>query len=187
METELRAIEFDDAEFRCETCDGKTKLIGYAAVYDRRSKDLGGMVEVIRPGAFDSILATNPDVMARYDHRELLGRTSSGTLRLQSTSKGLLYELDLPETRSDIAELIRRGDIRGSSFAFRADKSGQTWTTENGVKLRSIHSFSALLDVGPVANPAYSDTSVALRSFDEAVGTANIGSNQWLKLRLKYY
>ena len=44
------------------------KIIGYAAVYNRGSEDLGGFIEYVRPGAFDRSLKSNPDVRALIDH-----------------------------------------------------------------------------------------------------------------------
>jgi len=74
--------------------NGRTVIRGYAAVYDSDSQDLGGFVERIAPGAFKEVLETNPDVFGRYNHDRLLGRTSSGTVRLFHDERGLRYEID---------------------------------------------------------------------------------------------
>ena len=49
---ELRSVDHEAAEIRMETIDGRDRLTGYAAVYNRLSQDLGGFVERIKPGAF---------------------------------------------------------------------------------------------------------------------------------------
>lgn len=54
---------------------------------------------------------------------------------------------------------LRRGDIRGSSFSFIVAPGGVKWSTEGGVKVRTITKFLHLGDVGPVVNPAYPATS----------------------------
>ena len=185
MSQEIRVMPAEEAEIRMSE-DGKT-LIGYAAVYNRRSLDLGGFVEVIQCGAFDDLLNSNIDVIARYNHDQniVLGRRSSGTLQLYSDSKGLLYKLLMPETRADISELIRRGDVRGSSFAFSVKKEDQTWDRTQTPQVRSISRFSGLFDVGPVVTPAYPDTTVAMRSLQEAIEADIKRSNEWLQLRVK--
>jgi len=97
----------------------------------------------------------------------VLGRTTSGTLRLSTDSVGLRYEVDLPDTSigRDIAELVKRGDITGSSFKFEI--LGEKRFKENGTEYRTIEDVQ-LFDVGPVTYPAYEATSVALRS-DESL------------------
>ena len=142
---------------------------GYAAVFDRLSSNLGGFVERIAPGTFRSTLK-QADVRALFNHQadHLLGRSSSGTLRMSEDDQGLRYEIDLPYTSlgRDVAELLRRGDISGSSFGFRT--IADEWSeTEEGFPLRTL-SEVALRDVGPVTFPAYTDTEASLRSLAES-------------------
>ena len=142
--------------------------IGYAAVFDKLSQNLGGFVERIAPGAFRSTLK-QADVRALYNHEpdHLLGRSAAGTLRMVEDDKGLRYEVDLPNTTlgRDVAELLRRGDISGSSFGFRT--ISDEWSeTEDGYPLRTL-TETALRDVGPVTFPAYSDTEASLRALAE--------------------
>lgn len=137
---------------------------GYAALYDTRSQDLGGYVETIAPGAFTATLAERNDVIATYNHdvARILGRTSSGTLRVKEDKRGLHYQLTLPNTTDgrDVAELMARGDITGSSFSFRAIEV--EWDqTESGYPLRRILE-AHLAEVGPVIMPAYKDADAAL-------------------------
>ena len=142
--------------------------VGYAAIFDRLSGNLGGFLERIEPGAFRSTLK-QADVTALFNHdpNNLLGRSSAGTLRLTEDDKGLRYEVDLPNTTlgRDVAELLRRGDITGSSFGFRT--ISDDWaTTEDGYPLRTLTEV-ALRDVGPCCFPAYSDSEASLRSLAE--------------------
>lgn len=147
-------------------------LTGYAAVYNRRSQNLGGFVEQVHPDAFTRSLGDGPSVLARYNHDDnyLLGTTDAETLRVSSDNIGLAYEVDLPDTSAgrDVAELGRRGDVRFSSFAFRTidDEWG---VTEDGFPLRTLLAVQ-LVDVAPVNNPAYRDTTAAVRSLAERVG-----------------
>ena len=139
--------------------------VGYAATFDRFSQNLGGFVEQIRSNAFVSTLK-QADVRALFNHEpdHLLGRSTTGTLRLSEDDHGLHYEVDLPNTTlgRDVAELLRRGDISGSSFGFRtiSDEWGET---DDGYPLRPPTEV-ALRDVGPVTFPAYTSTEASLRS-----------------------
>jgi HK97 family phage prohead protease len=139
--------------------NGRTVIRGYAAVYDSDSQDLGGFVERIAPGAFNKVLESNPDVFGRYNHDRLLGRTSSGTVRLFPDERGLRYEIDPKPADADLIQSLERGDVRGSSFSFRSSGSDEHWYKDNkGRMIREIRSFSFIGDVGPVDEPAYRAT-----------------------------
>ena len=143
----------------------KQAIGGYAAKFDRMSQNLGGFVERIAPGFFNKSRGDGwPGVVARYNHDDnmLLGTIGGGTLRLNLDDIGLQYEVDVPQARSDVYELVQRGDVRQSSFAFVAFED--EWTTsDQGFPLRTLVS-GRLMDVAPVNTPAYEDTSVGLRS-----------------------
>ncbi|MEV5538483.1 HK97 family phage prohead protease [Saccharopolyspora shandongensis] len=141
------------------------RIGGYAAVFGRMSQNLGGFVERVDSGFFNKSRGDGwPDVVARYNHDDnmLLGTTGGGTLRLRVDDTGLEYEVDLPQARGDIAELVARGDVRKSSFAFRMFEDD--WdVTDQGFPMRTLMS-GQLVDVAPVNTPAYPDTSSGLRS-----------------------
>jgi HK97 family phage prohead protease len=153
---------------------GEARSIGgYAAVFHKLSGNLGGFVEEVEQGFFSRSRTEGwPGVIARYNHSDdmLLGTTNSGTLRLSVDDVGLSYEVDPPAARADIVELVERGDIQRSSFAFRV--TDEVWgLTDQGYPKRSLLS-GQLIDVAPVISPAYLDTSVGLRSLAEFVGAA---------------
>jgi HK97 family phage prohead protease len=176
MELERRDFAFDETDDIIveQRADGRAAIIGYAAVYNRLSLDLGGFREEILPGAFDKVLSRQrgkQDVVALFNHDSniVLGRTSSGTLELSSDSKGLRYVVTPPVSRADVVELLARKDVTGSSFAFTVGKDGEGFrTAENGQAIRQIREVNGLYDVGPVLTPAYPSTSasVAMRSYE---------------------
>jgi HK97 family phage prohead protease len=143
----------------------RLKIGGYASVFNRQSQNLGGFVEEVLPSFFnDSKSRGWPDVMARYNHDDnrLLGTTGAGTLALTLDESGLQYEVLLPSSRADVHELVTRGDVRKSSFAFRA--LDDEWTvTDQGYPLRRLAS-GQLVDVAPVNVPAYTDTTAGKRA-----------------------
>lgn len=153
--------------------DAKRSIGGYAAVFNRQSQNLGGFVEVVDPAAFNASRGDGwPDVIARYNHDDnmLLGSTGGSTLRLRIDGTGLDYEVDPPAARSDILELVQRGDVRKSSFAFRTLEDD--WgTTDQGFPQRRLLKVQ-LVDVAPVNVPAYPDSTAGLRSLAEHVGAS---------------
>jgi len=175
MDIERRVMPFEDEdELTVEPrANGQAAIVGYAAVYNRLSLDLGGFREEILPGAFDRILNRQrgkADVVALFNHDSniVLGRTSSGTLELSSDEKGLRYVVTPPASRDDVIELIRRRDVAGSSFAFTVSPSGERFRqTDEGKTIRQIREVKGLYDVGPVLTPAYpaSSATVAMRSY----------------------
>lgn len=165
----------DPPELRAEG-DAPHSLTGYAALFDRRSSDLGGFVEVIAPSAFADTLARGGNVLGVVNHDPswLLATRASGTLDVRTDEAGLAYAITLDMNDPDAvraAAKVETGKLRGSSFAFRS--IADEWSTDdNGYPVRTLLSV-ALYDVGPVASPAYpataSDGTVALRSLAQAV------------------
>lgn len=147
---------------RAEEKDGNKVIFGHASVYNMRSEDLGGFYEFIEEGAFTPELIKNSDVRALINHDQnlILGRTTSGTLRLNADAKGLQYEFDVPDTSygNDLVVSMERGDITQSSFAFTVAEDD--WSTdENGNNIRTIKKINRLYDVSPVTYPAYPDAN----------------------------
>lgn len=142
-----------------EVTDGR--LVGYASVFSEYSPQPGHF-EAIHDRAFDDVLGG--DTLALWNHNMdyVLGRTTSGTLKLSTDSRGLHYELDLPDTRyaRDLRVLVERGDVRGSSFGFIPGED--EWTTRARRRIRTHLKIQRLIDVSPVAMPAYESTTVGL-------------------------
>lgn len=150
-------------EFRMESAEYEGQTIrGYAAVYNSDSEWMGGFYEQIAKGAFDEVMDNDTRAYFNHDENLLLGRVSSGTLRLSSDERGLYYEVDLPNTSyaKDLVELMKRGDVNQSSFAFLIDRD--RWEERDGKTYRIIEKVSRLLDVSPVAQPAYPDATSEL-------------------------
>ena len=175
---ERRIISSEDMELRVTDGDDP-KITGYAAKYGKWSEDLGGFTEKIRKGAFDEVLENDVRALKNHDPNLLLGRTMSGTLRLQTNSVGLHFDIDPPNTNTgrDTMEEIRRKDITGCSFSFITLEDDWLYN-EDGTVQRTIIKVGQLFDVGPVTYPAYPDTSVAVRSLDEHRKTAEVGKQK---------
>lgn len=170
---ERRFLDLDHFELRVEGEGDEAKFKGHAAVFNSRSVDLGGFVEEIEPGFFDSVLAQDVRGLFNHEPNFILGRTGSGTMRIAQDARGLTFEIDHPGTTvaNDLERSIRRGDVTGASFAFTVRRGFSEFRElEDGTLLRVLKKGGAkrLFDVGPVTFPAYeaTDASVAQRSLD---------------------
>lgn len=161
------------------------KLVGHAAVFGQYA-ELPGHLETVHRSAFDAIRAdASTDVVALYEHdpAKLLGRQSSGTLRWSVDSEGLPFELDIPDTSHgrDVRELALRGDLKACSFGFVPGRD--EWSQIEGRQLRTHTSVSRLRDLSVVCFPAYTGTSVMLRSLDRASAPTESGRSQLIRAR----
>jgi uncharacterized protein len=173
-----RAIPAGNIEIRAAE-NGRKVVTGYAAVFYREGepgtefvmyeRGTEKFVERIMRTAFDRAVKED-DVRCLVNHNVelVIGRSKSGTLRLSVDERGLKYEADIPDTQTgrDLAELISRGDINGSSFAFRLDRGGATYREGGGLYIREVTAVK-LYDVGPVTFPAYESADASVRSRDE--------------------
>lgn len=158
--TPLSPVERRASALEVRTSGGR-RLVGYAATFGAEAR-IGSVVETIAPGAFAGSLSG--DILALLDHdpAKVLGRTRSGTLKLQEDAKGLAFELDLPDTQwgADVLALATRGDLGGMSFGFNVQPGGESWKGERRTLQRvQLHEVSVVS-----AWPAYPDTSLALRA-----------------------
>jgi len=174
MKTELRMIDVSEAEIRVDDGEDGPKISGYAAVFNRKSQDLGGFQEIIRPGAFRKVIES-ADIRALFNHNPdfVLGRVQSGTLILEENTKGLRFEISPPDSqlvRDMVIEPIKRGDIDGCSFSFNVTEDGERWQRQGDeMMLREVLEVGNMRDVGPVTYPAYLNTSVNVRSAQDVL------------------
>jgi HK97 family phage prohead protease len=173
MDLELRSYPL---ELRMDTDgDGRPIVVGHAAVFNSWSRTIpwggphGAFRERIMPGAFDRTLAAKPDVKLKVDHMGLpLARTRSGTLTLTTDANGLVMSAPLDPRDPDVMRIIpkiERGDLREMSFAFWVPEGGDEWNTSGEMDERTLTMIDLDGgDVSVVADPAYPQTDVALRS-----------------------
>jgi HK97 family phage prohead protease len=205
MQIERRSLVIDEAETatdlltverRCE-CDEngdeteRDWIVGYAARFGVRSLDLGDFVERIDPTAFGLVserrgrrVPLETRALFNHDPNVVLGRYPT-TLKLFVDDRGLRYEVLPPVSQQGVVESIRRGDIRGSSFAFTIAKGGEEWTVEEGRSTRIVKRIDRLLDVGPVTFPAYpdADVGVARRSYEQHVAGRQLATSRLIVAR----
>jgi HK97 family phage prohead protease len=150
--------------------DGSTQIVGYAAMWDQEADGLP-FREVIKRGAFAASLDRGDDVFLLVNHDTdalPLARRSAGTLNLIEDEVGLRCEAVLDPLNPRAAELssaLSRGDVDKMSFAFRVAEDGTTKTKDGVRELRTLDLF----EVSVVTWPAYSATSVGVRSASDDI------------------
>jgi HK97 family phage prohead protease len=156
--------------------DGDGHIVGHAAVFDEEyvlwDGDTYRVVETVKPGAFTRALKDKDDVRCLFNHdpNQVLGRSTSGTMKLKQDDVGLYFDCTPPDTQlgRDVVALIKRGDISGCSFAFVVSKETITEEKVNGktIRTREIEEVDPLLDASPVTYPAYTGTDVNARAIE---------------------
>jgi HK97 family phage prohead protease len=151
-------------------------IVGAAFIYNVRSALLYGIYyEELLPGCADS--ANMEDVVCRknHDNNLVLGRTPE-TLKLELRSDGLYYDCDVAPTTTgkDVLIEVDRGDLRGSSFGYTTTVNGIKWgETDDGIPLRQVANMGRIVDVAPVTNPAFIETSVNLKQYERQLEQEN--------------
>ena len=164
----------EDIQWRTKLPDGSSDYIqmtGHAAVFNRLSDPLhdlwGGFRERIQPGAFERVLAKNPDVRLLIDHepKTVLARTPD-TLKMRETEQGLGVWARMPSDLRDAQDVrvrMQHNLLTQMSFGFVIGDQDETGTHDDGLPIRTIRDVSELFDVSIVTYPAYPDTEAALR------------------------
>ncbi|HPI82206.1 MAG TPA: HK97 family phage prohead protease [Candidatus Paceibacterota bacterium] len=174
---ETRFFGNEDIELRSEESNGRRFITGYAAKYGVRSKLISEknqvFYETLNRGSFDDVLQREDlDVKLLFNHdkNKILGRYPE-SLEIFTDEKGLGFRAEIPmevSYASDVYNLVKRGILKGNSFAFRCDPNDCNWgKDESGIRTREINKISGLYDVSVVVDPAYPNTEVAARSIEE--------------------
>lgn len=143
------------------------KLEGYAATFGVRAR-IADFEEEFRSGAFAESLKAG-DILGLVDHdpSKLLARTRNESLKLSEDTRGLHFEIALPNTTlaNDILALAEAQSLGGGSVGFISQQD--EWRGP----LRTIHR-AELREISVVSSwPAYEGTFVNARSHPIAVRT----------------
>ena len=153
---------------------------GYAIVFGQESEVLFDkskrrrFIEIIQPGAVTQELLERSDVKALLEHNSerMLARSfnGKGTLTLSVDSHGVKYRFDAPATQDGdySVEMVKRGDLFGSSFAYATDEKNVRYEKRaDGMLMRYVNKIEWIGDVSIVSDPAYMGTDVTVRSLEK--------------------
>lgn len=164
---EYRTFDLTALAIHRDAGDQPEKIIGHAAVFNVVG-DGGWFREQIAPGAFSKSIGQD-DVRALFNHNPdyVLGRNTAKTLTLREDEKGLLIEIDPPDTQfaRDLKVSIARGDISQMSFGFEIISEERQKGTGSEPDLFTLREVK-LWDVSPVTFPFYQQTDVSVHSRD---------------------
>lgn len=171
---------------------GESRTItGYAILFNTPSAPLWDdddeeVREVIAPEAVTRSLLDTCDIkMTMFHNRQLIlarSKEGAGTLSYTVDDKGVAFSFDAPNTADGdkALELVRRGDIAGCSFMFRAcywDREKVEISTETrdgkAYTVYTVRQIEGIYDFTLAADPAYPDTTceAAERELAEAMRT----------------
>lgn len=179
----INGLELRDAS---GTGDGSYTLSGTAAVFGQTTTLYSGrywtLEEEIAPGAFSTVLASNPTVHLNHGHDMLTamarltsvgpdGPVGVGGMKLWESAEGLhvfaRLNPDLSHVR-DLAVQMRDGVVDQMSFRFRIGAEELHTTVDPATGHETDHytitEVSELYDVCVCAQGAYPQTSALLRS-----------------------
>lgn len=158
---------------------GRT-IEGYAIVFGVESRMLvdywDDYREIIEPGAITEEELAQMDIkMTMWHNREkLLARSNKGvgTLKLSVDNIGVKYEFEAPNTSdgNNALELVKRGDVGGSSFIYWSDESSSVSYTkdDDDILIRHVKKINMIYDMTIASDPAYTQTSVTAREIEKS-------------------
>jgi len=161
-----------DEPISFSTTDNKRTISGYAAVfYDPANpgstyKPEKNVELRIHRGAFDSVLRNPGEIQALlfHDWNRPIGALGQN-MRLGVDTKGLRYEIDLPNNHDgkDAWESVGGNGgprlIRGMSFT--SNRGFDKWSKENNVDVLTFYRWDSLDEITLTNKPAFVGTSVS--------------------------
>lgn len=151
--------------FKTRDADGKLYIEGYFAVFDSPYPLWDGAEEVVKPGAFDSVLTQDVRALVNHDTTLVMGRTTAGTLLLKQDETGLWGQIEVNRDDTDAMNLyarVQRGDVSQCSFGFDIER--ETFVDLGDGRCRwEIEKVNPLYEVSVCTFPAYEATSVSAR------------------------
>ena len=161
----LEVRHFAAGTLECRDDGSNTlQLVGTPIVYDTpySVRDMFGTFnETMKPGVVTDLLANGCDTRFLFNHSGLpLARTTSGTLTLEDSARGLTCIANLDarqQLATDLYVAAERGDITQMSVGMIVGLDD--WADNEN---RTIHKLSALEDVSAVTYPASPTTDIGI-------------------------
>lgn len=168
----VRDLEFP---FKLERSDGDGRTFeGLAAVFNSPtpiSDQRGEYIETVAPGAFTkSIKDRTPVLMYNHGRSAPIGDIPIGKItEIREVPEGLFVRARLVDnpTINIVRDAIRDEAITGMSF--RSKIIRDAWSSRGSQKYCTLKELS-VIEVGPVATPAYRDTTATVRSMLDELG-----------------
>ena len=156
-----------EAQTRCyevRAADKPLTLTGVAVVFNQPA-DIGGVKEIIDPGALRGLDLDDIVLITNHDGGQIPLARSPKTLSLTVTEQGLEMTAELPDTEQARAvyAAVKRGDLSQMSFAFDIGE----YTFDEQTQTRTITQISRIYEISIVNYAAYKQTNVQARAGKE--------------------
>lgn len=153
--------------FKTRAEDGNLYIEGHFSVFGSKYWLWDNAYETIEPGAFDLIADKDVRALVNHDTTLVLGRTTAGTLNLQTDEIGLWGSILINQKDQDamnLYERVSRGDVTQCSFGFDILEQDVEYKDGEPTVWRILK--VKLYEVTVATFPAYEDTSVEARKKD---------------------
>lgn len=163
-EIQFRKLDFVIERVSERNDDDSYTLSGIATPFERETQ-IWWFMESFERGAFEETIKIDKQkALVNHNTDMPLASTENDTLRLWEDKEGLRFEIDLNIKVSyakDLLENVRTGIINKMSIGFWVLEEIVTLEEESddGMEHRKV-TKARLLEVSPVAFPAYEDTKV---------------------------
>src|SRR5690625_4556268 len=161
IRTKDKHIRNIDVDLQTRSENDELVIEGYFSVFNSVTELFPGAYEEIAPGAFDNTLDNDIRALINHNTALVLGRNKSGTLELETDSKGLFGRIKINENDTDamnLYERVKRGDVHEGSCGFNIfhDDAERLAHACGKLIVREID----LDDVTVVRGAGYAETSV---------------------------
>ena len=159
----MKMRKIDRRSLQAQAGTGNT-LEGVAVPYGNLRHVLNDRARPYRERFQRGAIQSDSSTLLLYGHdmnSGPLARVGAGTLTLEEREDGLHFSAQLPESRADIIDALRRGDLDGSvSIGFIANDD--TWNNKTNPAVRTVRA-ATLIEVSIVPSGAYPDASGDLK------------------------
>lgn len=149
---------------RGEDDDQDLFIEGRFIPYGQETELWPGAFEEIAPTACDETLGEDIRALTNHNTTLVLGRNTTGTLKLENRANGLWSEIKINRDDTDAMNTyarVKRGDVNQCSFGFNILEELTDWREDGTVKwtITKIRLF----EVSVCTFPAYEQTSIQAR------------------------
>ena len=151
------------------------KLEGYALVFDTPAQ-IDSYTEIITKGALEGCDLSDVSFFVNHGQTDIPLARTPDTLKLEVDDTGLKFTAELPDTEParTVYAAVKRGDLRGCSFAFKVKDGGEQWEENQ----RTITQIEKIFEVSVVNYPAYDETSIEARKRGSNTMENQVNQNQ---------
>lgn len=139
------------------------KLEGYAVVFESPAQ-VGNNTEKILREALTNCDMSETCLIYNHDLSKVPLARVPDTLTLEVDNRGLKFSAIIPDTEEGRAvyESVKRGDLRGCSFAFTIAANGESYSGNQ----RTISKIDKIFELSICPFPAYNETTVQARNIN---------------------